>query len=464
MTIKRQWLLVLILIAVFSVCVNSFVLSSLTNKYFKDYVKENYDMHFNQIIEYSTNALKENDFSANQMAIELETHLVDPITRIKVYDINGILIADVSADNRAHNGNGNGYGMMYGMTGKMKDTQIEEVDNADILDGKKIIGQINITKYSSAENSNATWMFRSSLIKNSLYSIGIVLIFAIIIGILVSRKMSKDLIYTADMAQNIDIGNSTETFHSKVKEIRVIQQSLESLKSRLMLKQKSRKTLIDELVHQVRTPLTILKTHLEGIEDGVIDMSTQEIRVCENQIENITAIIANMSGMIDAEKQVDVLHIEEFEFSQLIKQIVNGLKVQFDKKKIDLKITESQKVMLRTDKYKLSQAIYNILTNAYKFTESNGRVLLYYNVTSESLILTVEDNGPGIREEVQKRIFDAYYKRDTTENTAGEGIGLYVAKENLTSISGSIAVDSTLNKGSKFIIVIPKTYEISSEI
>jgi len=464
MTIKRQWLLVLILIAVFSVCVNSFVLSSLTNKYFKDYVKENYEMHFDQIIEYSTSALIENDFSANQMAIELETHLVDPITRIKVYDINGILIADVSADNRAHNGNGNGYGMMYGMTGKMKDTQIEEVDNADILDGKKIIGQINITKYSSAENSNATWMFRSSLIKNSLYSIGIVLIFAIIIGILVSRKMSKDLIYTAAMAQNIDIGNSTETFHSKVKEIRVIQQSLESLKSRLMLKQKSRKTLIDELVHQVRTPLTILKTHLEGIEDGVIDMSTQEIRVCENQIENITAIIANMSGMIDAEKQVEVLHIEEFEFSQLIKQIVNGLKVQFDKKKIDLKITELQKVMLSTDKYKLSQAIYNILTNAYKFTEANGRVLLYYNVTSESLILTIEDNGPGISEEVQKRIFDAYYKRDTTANTSGEGIGLYVAKENLTSISGSIAVDSTLNKGSKFIIVIPKTYEISSEI
>ena len=452
MTIKRQWLLVLILIAVFSVCISSFVLSSLTNRYFKDYVKENYEKHFDKIVEYSTTALKDNNFSANQMAIELETHLVDPITRIKVYDKKGVLVADVRTDEETRNGNG----MMNGMMEKMRNTQIEEVDHAEILDGTKVIGQINITKYSSAEDSIATWMFRSSLIKNSLFSIGIVLTFAIIIGILVSKKMSKDLIHTADMAQNIDIGNSAVIPNSKVKEIRVIQQSLESLRTRLKLKQKSRKTLIDELLHQVRTPLTILKTHLEGIEDGVIDMTSEEIRICDNQIENITSILANMSGMIDAEKQEDVLHVEEFEFNQLIKQIVNGLKVQFDKKKIDLKMTEQQKIMIRTDQYKLSQAIYNILTNAYKFTEPNGKVSLSYKVMPERLILTIEDNGPGISDSEQVKIFDAYYKRDTTSNTAGDGIGLYVAKENIISINGLITVDSKLNKGSKFIIDIPR--------
>ena len=454
MTIKKQWLLVLILIAVFSVLVNSFVLSILTNQYFKDYIKENYQTHFDQIVEYSTTVLKENDLSVNQIVIELETHLVDPITRIKVYDKNGLLIADVSSDNHTVSGKG----MMNGMMSRMKESQSEEVDHAEILDGNEVIGQINITKYSSAENSTAAWMFQSSLIKNSLYSMGIVLTFAIIIGILVSRKMSKDLINTANMAQNIDIGNDTPNFHSKVKEIRVIQQSLESSRTRLKLKQKSRKALIDQLIHQTRTPLTILRTHLEGIEDGVIDMTPEEIKTCENQIENITFIITNMSGMIDAEKQIEELHIEDFEFSQIIKQIVNGLKVQFEKKKIALKITQYQKVMISTDKYKLSQVIYNILTNAYKFTEPNGTVHLYYQSTSENLILTIEDNGPGISEEDQDKIFDAYYKADINGNMVGEGIGLFVAKEILTSINGSITVESNLNKGSKFIIVIPKQF------
>jgi len=454
MTIKKQWLLVLILIAIFSVLVNSFVLSILTNQYFKDYIKENYQAHFDQIVEYSTTTLKEKDFSVNQMKIELETHLVDPITRIKVYDKDGILIADVSSDTQTVNGKG----MMNGMMSRMKESQSEEVDHAEISDGNEVIGQINITKYSSAENSTAAWMFQSSLIKNSLYSIGIVLTFAIIIGILVSRKMSKDLINTANMAQNIDIGNDTPNFHSKVKEIRVIQQSLELSRTRLKLKQKSRKALIDQLIHQTRTPLTILRTHLEGIEDGVIDMTPEEIRTCENQIENITSIITNMSGMIDAEKQDDVIHVEEFEFNQLMKLIVNGLRMQFEKKKISLKFNEQQKVIISTDKYKLSQAIYNILTNAYKFTEPNGRVFLYYQLSSENIILTIEDDGPGISEEEQTKIFNAYYKGDTNVNTVGEGIGLYVAKENLTSINSSITVDSKLNKGSKFIIVIPRQF------
>jgi signal transduction histidine kinase len=451
MTIRKQWLLVLILIAVFSVSINAFVLSTLTDKYFTDYVKQNYEMHFKEIVDYSTKALATEEFSATQMAIELETHLVDPINRIKVYNENGILIVDVTA------GYAMGMGMMNkGMMRRMQDTQVEEVDHAKIMDGNKVIGQINIVKYSSAENSLATWMFKSSLIKNSMYSIGIVLIFAIIIGILVSKKMSKDLINTADMAQNIDMGNTTTILQSKVKEIRVIQQSLESLRTSLKLKQKSRKTLTDELVHQTRTPLTILKTHLEGIEDGVIDMTPEEIRICEDQIENITSIISNMSGMIDAEKDIDTLKMEEFELSQLMRQIVNGLKVQFEKKVIDLKIMEHKKIILRTDKYKLSQAIYNILTNAYKFTEENGKVSInYFANTAGGLTITIEDDGVGITKEDQLKIFDAYYKGNKGVNSSGEGIGLYVVKENLKHINGSVIVESERNKGSKFIVNIP---------
>ena len=456
MTIKKQWLLVLVIIAILSVIINSLILSTLTNQYFKDYMKDNYDKHLNQIVEYLSGALKDENYSENQIALELETHLVDPITRIKVYDNNGVLITDVSADVQSYVTSGTMSGMMGNMMGRMSDSQYEEVNHTEIIYGNTVIGQVNITKYSSAENSFATWMFQSSLLKNSLYSIGIVLIFAVIIGMIISNRMSKDLIQTAEMAQNIDIGNDTPSRQSKVKEIRVIQQSLQTLQSRLKLKQKNRKALIDQLVHQTRTPLTILRTHLEGIEDGVIDMVPEEIRVCENQIENITAIITNMSSMIDAEKLETTLNIEEFELSQLVKQIVNGLKAQFEKKGIDFKITDHEKVSIKTDKYRLSQAIYNILTNAYKFTEPNGNVSVSYHVNSDSIILAIEDNGPGISKEDQAKIFGAYYKKDISIGSAGDGIGLYVANENMAIIHGTIIVESDLTKGSKFILTIPR--------
>ncbi|NLJ97011.1 MAG: HAMP domain-containing histidine kinase [Clostridiales bacterium] len=456
MTVKKQWLLVLILIAIISVVINTFVLSNLTSKYFKDYIKDNYDQHFNQIVDYLSNKLKDENYSPSQISIELETHLVDPITRIKVYDVEGNLISDVNTIAQAYVGNYSMHGMMGHMMGGRINSQSEEVDHAKIIDSGKVIGQVNISKYSSVENSATMWAFQSSLLKNSIISIVIVLMVAIGIGILVSYRMSRDLIYTSKMAQDLDIGNDTLPNKSKVKEIQVIQQSLESLKARLKLKQKSRKTLIDELVHQTRTPLTILRTHLEGIEDGIIEFTPEEIRVCENQIENITEIITNMSSMIDAEKMESPINIEEFELSQMIKQIVNGLKAQFEKKNIDFNFNAKEKVIVRTDKYLLSQAIYNTLTNAYKFTNPAGIVTVSYLVGQDMISLTIEDNGLGIAKQDLDKIFNAYYKPDKSLGLSGDGLGLYIAKENMTSINGNITVKSEINKGSKFTLTFPK--------
>lgn len=457
MTIRKQWLIMLILVAVFSVVVNSFVLSSLTDKYFKDYVQDNYEKHFDQIVAYITETLSSENYSSNQMEIQLETHLVDPINRIKVYNAEGLLLADVSSNNTMGKGmmNGNGHGM-HGMMMGNYNAGLEEIDNAEIRYENKVIGQVNITKYSSAENSIDAWLFQSSLMENSLYSIGIVLIFVIIIGILISKKTSKDLIMTADMAQNIDIGNKTIKLRSNVKEIRVIQQSLESLQTRLKIKQKSRKSLIDEMIHQTRTPLTIMKTHLEGIEDGIIELTPEEIRICENQIENITNIITNMSSMIDADKEFDTTKKEKININHLLRQIVSGLRAQYEKKEIELSVIGSEKINIITDPYKLSQAIYNILTNAYKYTNPGGRVQIDYQLVEDEVVITIEDNGIGISKEDQNKIFEAYYRSDYVLNSDGEGIGLYVAMENMKSINGKLSVSSELNKGSKFTLHLPK--------
>lgn len=456
MTVKRQWLFVLIAIAVISVLINTFVLSNLTNQYFKDYMKDSYDQHYNQVVKYLTDVLKDKNYSQKQISMELETHLVDPITRIKVYDSDGNLISDVSADAKSYVGSSSMSGMMNGMMGNRINLQSEEVDHAQITDNGKVIGQINITKYSSAENSATIWAFQYSLLENSIISIVIVLIVAIGIGILVSRRMSRDLIHTSEMAQNLDIGKDTPVLESRVKEIQVIQQSLESLKTRLNLKQKSRKTLIDELVHQTRTPLTILRTHLEGMEDGVLEFGPEEIQVCENQIDNIIAIITNMSNMIDAEGPENALKIEEFELNQLIRQIMNGLKAQFEKKNIVFSFLPQDKVIIKTDKYRLSQTVYNLLTNAYKFTKQYGSVRITYRINQEVIVLSIEDNGAGIDKKDWDKIFQAYYKSDKSPGLSGDGLGLYIAKENMTSIHGTIEVESELDKGSKFILTFPK--------
>ena len=455
MTIKRQWMFALVLAAVLSVAVNSIVLSSLINRYFVDYTMANYNKHFSQVVEFSKIVLIEKSYSRQQLEMQLETHLIDPINRIKLYDSNGNLLVDVGNESNQVSGM-----MRNGMMNKMMGNPSEEIDSVDISNGGITLGKLNITRYSSIGNSLETRMFTASLIGSTFFSFVIVLILVFIIGFFISKKMSKDLRRTAQQAIDIDLGNQSNVIKSKIKEIRTIQQSLETLQFRLKLKQTSRKKLIDELVHQTRTPLTILKTHLEGFEDGIISMTPEEIRTCEVQIENITSIITNMSGVIDADKDISSVKIEQFELNHILKQIIGGLRIQFDKKAIELILLSQQKITMETDQYKLSQCIYNILTNAYKFTEPNGKVTIEYKEVGDELFIEIQDTGAGITQEDKKRLFEAYYRGKNSNNTIGEGIGLYVVKENLNKINGKIEVESVIGKGSKFIIKISKKINV----
>ncbi|MHC1719928.1 MAG: sensor histidine kinase [Clostridiaceae bacterium] len=451
MTVKRQWMLVLILSAVLSVAINSIVLSTLINRYFINYSTDNYNTHVSQLVEFSEKALVEGEYSQQQIVMQLETHLSDPINQIRLYDASGNLLANVSSGRHQIKGV-----MGNGMMNRMMGNPSEEVDSVDIINNGAVLGSLNITRYSSIGNSLETRKFMVSLIGSSFLSFGIVFVLIFFIGIFISKKMSKDLMLTAQQAIDIDLGNTNNIPKSHVKEIRTIQQSLETLQAQLKLKQTSRKKLIDELVHQTRTPLTILKTHLEGLEDGIIRFTPEEIRTCEAQIDSIASIITNMSGMIDADKDIDTVNIEQLELNQMLKQIVGGLKVQFDKKAVVLQLLSHQKMLVKTDQHKLSQVIYNILTNAYKYTNSSGRVTVDYKQTGDEILIVIEDTGSGIKEEDRLKIFDAYFKGSNSVNTTGDGIGLYVAKENLKKINGTIDVESEPGVGSKFIIRIPK--------
>lgn len=450
MTIRKHWLLYLTVIAIVAVVINTIIISLLIDRKFVNYISDNYDKHVEEIIDYTSDALS-NAMNPNELAIELQTHLDDPIKEIMVYNKNNILIVRVrdGIPMMEHRG-------MNNMMGRMMGTGKNETEDYALYDGDTQIGTILILRKSSIEQSVASIMFKSSLVQYSLISIFFVLLLAIILGIIISKKMSKELIETARQAHNIHLGKDEKIEDSNVKEVQVIRQSLIALDTKLKLKQKSRKQLIDSLVHQSRTPLTILRTHIEGVQDGIIELKKDELNICEDQIENLTAIISNMSQLIEAEKDQDQVITEQFELGKVIGQIVNGLRAQYEQKNIQLKLNKSDKVLLETDKYKLSQAIYNILTNAYKYTEASGEVKVDVENKENEIAISIKDTGIGMDKKEVSRIFDAYYRGDNVSRIKGEGIGLFVAKENINSIGGRISVESAKGVGSAFVIVLPR--------
>jgi two-component system, OmpR family, sensor histidine kinase BaeS len=453
MTIRKKWILTLGIIAILSIFINSFVLSFLTSRYFNDYLDDSHAETCKDIVDFLVNDLNKKDFSQERLGVELDAFLGRSILRIRVFNGEGELIADVIDD--AQLDNEHGMGMMH-----PKNNRNNIVDSYELSTNQEKLGEVHITRFSTAGNSYAAAMFQSSLFRNSLFSIGIVMIVVFLLGLFMSKKVSKDLVQTAKMAQNIENGIDNTRADSNTKEIHMIQTSLESLETKLKLKNKARKTLVDEMVHQTRTPLTILKMHLEGMEDGVIQMDAEEVKVCEGQVDNLTDIIKNMSDLIDVETSDRKVMVENVDIALFLKQILNGMKSQFHRKGIELEIVSQSKINIQTDPYRLGQTIYNILTNAYKFTPSGGHVFIQYQLTETNLEITIEDDGAGISEEEQSRIFDAYFKGSGEVNNKGDGLGLFIAKQNMESINGQIHVISKEGKGSKFVLDIPITNKL----
>ena len=450
MTIRRYWLLILIVVAVLSVAMNSIILSTLTDKYFKDYLSESYEMHINQIVEYTSKALADEEISIKQMEMELEVHLTDPITEIKLYSVDGNILVDVDAN---YHMNGN---MMSGMMNNMINrTSASEVIQYELKHNDRIVGILNVTSHSVAENSFVARRFKAALLSNSLVSVLLVSILVLVFGLYISKKMSRSLMETAQMATSIQQGKHIQKSNTRIREVNSIRESLEDLDIRLRLKQKSRKTLIDGLVHQTRTPLTILKSHIEAIEDGIIEPSSSEFLVCQNQIEDLTTIISNMSGMIDANKEVDNLKLELVDINLLVKQIKSGLSAQYKLKSIKIDMITEGKLEVFTDKYKLSQSIFNLLVNAYKYTKSGGEVRITTLISNNECIIKVQDTGIGIKTEEIDKIFTAYYRGDNSVELPGDGIGLYIVKENIKQLGGTISVSSQIGVGSTFKIELP---------
>ena len=451
MSIRKLLLILLLGVCLITVIINSSIFASLTDRYFLDYLDKAYEKHLEQISTYLSSALTSKDLNYDKLEAELETHLLDPIVRIRVFK-DDTLLADVETIANIHSGNMNGR-----MNMRMPFRRVSTETTTDVFEIKndnEIIGTVYITRFEDYDSSIIANMFRSTLFINSLISIGIAMLISVFIALITSRKISTDLRYTSNLATEIQQGKVVKAKNTKIKEINNLRNSLEDLSVKLKLKQKAKKELLDQLIHETRTPLTVLNSHFEAIEDGIVESNHEEIEVLKSQVENLTFIISNLNRIIEDDDSAADLKIEEVEINKLIKQIVNGLKNQFENKKILLTIDNDDDITILTDKYKFTQILFNLLTNAYKYTEPDKKVNISYRIENDKFVLEVKDQGKGIGEGELNKIFNAYY-RGLNETEQGEGIGLYIVKENVEILGGEVKVRSKVGEGSVFTVVLP---------
>jgi signal transduction histidine kinase len=207
--------------------------------------------------------------------------------------------------------------------------------------------------------------------------------------------------------------------------------------------------------HDLRAPLSSL---LGLIEIAQRTSDPEEIKYCLSMMKvRVADLDSFIKDIIDYSRNTrrEITH-ENFNLLELTKEVTDGLKFGSGMEDIFIKYEINPALTIVTDRSRLKVVFNNIIGNALKYSspqKDDKLISIAANVEGKSLKVLIEDNGIGIAEEHQSKIFDMFYR--ASEKSQGSGLGLYIVKETLDKLNGKVEVSSSLGKGSKFRLEIP---------
>ena len=218
---------------------------------------------------------------------------------------------------------------------------------------------------------------------------------------------------------------------------------------------------ISNVSHDFRSPLTSIKGYIEAMKDGTIPTELQEkyLDIILFETERLTKLTSNLLELNNFDDNGISLHRTEFDINQMIKQIALSFEGTFKKKRLVLNLVFSQKEQfVEADRDKIEQVLYNLIDNAVKFSNQDSSIRITTEEKGNKVMIAVKDNGIGIPKESLNKVWERFYKTDTSrgKDKKGTGLGLSIVKEIITAHEENISVVSTEGVGTEFIFSLPQ--------
>lgn len=293
---------------------------------------------------------------------------------------------------------------------------------------------------------------REFLVTSFLIAFAGALALAVLLTIFLSNPIRR-LTRSAEKIAKGDFSEPGPVAHKKFKdEIDRLTETFNYMSEALKREDALRRHLTSNIAHELRTPLTVIKGNLEAVEDGIMADPHAVMKNITAEIERLIALVEGIEDITRAEASFFRKgSVEQIDLKEFIEGIVEGMKNIIKDKGLYLR-TEGPSSLVNTYPEKLHIIFKNLLTNAYKYTESGGITIKWGEsklTAGEGFYITVEDTGTGIDASELPKVFDRFYKG---ENSDGKGLGLAIVKELTEVIGGKIEVQSSMDKGTRFTL------------
>jgi signal transduction histidine kinase len=214
-----------------------------------------------------------------------------------------------------------------------------------------------------------------------------------------------------------------------------------------------RRAFAADVAHELRTPLTILRTQIEGMQDGVVEASSTSMISLHEETLRLQRLVADLETLASAEAAGFSLDRRPVDLRLLLEEAIREFAGPYGSEGVLLS-ADLADVVVEADGTRIRQVAANLLSNALKFTPPGGEVHLGLSVRGGDAFITVADTGPGIPPDELPYVFDRFF-RGRGSRSGGSGIGLTVARELIRAHDGDVQVTSELGAGTTFTVRLP---------
>jgi len=223
-----------------------------------------------------------------------------------------------------------------------------------------------------------------------------------------------------------------------------------------------RKDFVANVSHELKTPITLIKGFVETLQQGALEKREEAERflnIMSKQVERLNAIIEDLLSLsrLEQDSEKSAISMEKTKVIQILESAIRDCESKLLEKKISIQLNCSNELEVFANSPLLNQAVLNLVDNALKYSEQGEKITVEAFVTGTEIVIEVQDWGCGIGSEHLPRLFERFYRIDQARSRqmGGTGLGLAIVKHIVQEHGGSVSVNSTLGKGSRFSIHLP---------
>lgn len=329
----------------------------------------------------------------------------------------------------------------------------------DLEQGQEVIGFLDVSYYSPYYMSENDFQFITAL-NRILIAVGMLsLLGAVLMGVILAGSITEPIVKTVEITKQVSDGDYNIRFQGsvRIKELYRLAQAVNQMAESLAEQEALRKRLTSDVAHELRTPIANVSSYLEAIIEGVWEPTPERLQSCYRELDRISGIVSDLERLRQAENENLKLRKTEVDLLELAETVVRNFEAQIADKKLCCTV-DGTHTAVYADRSRLQQVLTNLVSNAIKYSNENGRIRIALEDREDAAILRVEDDGIGMSEKDRKLIFERFYRTDQSRNrkTGGAGIGLAIVKTIVQAHGGKIAVESEEGHGSSFIVSLPK--------